>query len=157
GGSNNTVLVADNGSWINKATLYVGGVANGSSNVLLIAGGSVFASNVIIGYFDPTYIVGQSNNVVKVDSGSLLVTNPLGTGTLIVSRAGGKGSLIVNGGSVTVDSLIATNSANSVVQFNGGLLNSEGTAVTNTQQFVVGDGTNSAAFHLSGGVHSFNN
>jgi len=151
--NNNSVRVVDNGLWSNNSTLYVG--YSGSSNVVSIAGGSVSASNVFIGYSNPAYGL-SSNNVIRVDSGRLFVTNATGDGALVVSQAGGKGELILNGGSVTVDSLIATNDVNSVVTCNGGTLHTKATAVTNTQQFVVGNGTNRATFHLLGGVHSFN-
>jgi T5SS/PEP-CTERM-associated repeat protein len=148
--SNNSVRVADHGSWIAHSRLVVG--YSGSSNLLTIAGGSVVASNVLIG--DLGF---ASNNVIQVTSGSLFVTNNLGNGSLFVSRAFGKGSLILSGGSVTVDALIATNGPNSVVTLNGGLLNSKGTAVANSQVFVIGDGTNSGTLHLLDGAHSFNN
>jgi T5SS/PEP-CTERM-associated repeat protein len=152
GGNGHSVLVADGGRWQNSSTLYVG--YSGSSNALTIAGGSVVASNAFIGYF---FLSSGSNNVLRVDSGSLFVTNAAGSGALVVSRASGKGELILNGGSVTVDGLIAINGVNSVITFNGGTLHSKGTAVTNTQPFVVGGGTMAATFHLMGGVHSFNN
>ena len=149
--SNNSVLVTGSGQWQNSSPIYIG--YGGRSNVVTIAGGSVLASSAFIGYTDPSYGI-ASNNAIRVESGSLFVTNTAGNGALVVSR-GGKGELILNGGSVTVNSIVATNGSNSVVTFNGGTLNSGGTAVTNSQQFVVGNGTNSATFHLLGGVHSF--
>jgi T5SS/PEP-CTERM-associated repeat protein len=124
--SNNSVRVVDNATWRNNGALEVGILT--SSNTLTIAGGSVTASNAFIGVVDN--ILGTaSNNVIRVDSGSLFVTNALGTGSLVVSLAGGKASLILNGGSVTADSLIATNGVNSVVALNGGSLHVKGTAV----------------------------
>jgi hypothetical protein len=48
-------------------------------------------------------------------------------------------------------SLIHTN----VVNFNGGVINSGGAAVTNAMEFLVGDGVDAANYHLQGGVHSF--
>jgi hypothetical protein len=39
--------------------------------------------------------------------------------------------------------------------FMSGLLTSGGTFVTNGQNFVIGDGTDVATFHLAGGFHSF--
>ena len=107
-------------------------------------------------FSDPSFGL-ASNNVIQVNSGSLIVTNAAGNGALVVSRVGGKGSLFLNGGSVTVDSLIATNGLNGVVTINGGTLQSSATVVTNTQQFIVGNGTNTATYHLLGGIHSFNN
>jgi fibronectin-binding autotransporter adhesin len=152
--SNNNVVVADGAIWDMAYGLRVG--LGGSSNMLTIVGGSVLCSNAIIGYSDPSFGI-ASNNVIRVDSGSLFVINAAGTGSLVVSRADGKGELILNGGSVTVGNLIATNGISSVVTLNGGTLGSAATFVTNTQQFVVGNGSSAATFHLLGGVHSFNN
>jgi T5SS/PEP-CTERM-associated repeat protein len=152
--SNNNAVVADGAIWDMAYGLRVG--LGGCSNMLTIVGGSVLCSNAIIGYSDPSFGI-ASNNVIRVDSGSLFVTNAAGNGTLVVSRADGKGELILNGGSVTVGSLIATNGISSVVTLNGSTLSSAATFVTNAQQFVVGNGSSAATFHLLGGVHSFNN
>src|SRR5439155_19132623 len=78
--------------------------------------------------------------------------NAPGTGTLDIRR----GTLTFDGGSVTVDRLLLTNGIGSVIVFSSGTLHAKGTAVTNSQQFVVGDGASAATFHLLGGVHSFN-
>ena len=146
GSSNNSVLVTGSNSvWNISGDLDLGSC--GASNRLTVAGGGVLASNMFVTYY-------SFNNLARVDSGSVIVTNALGNGSLVVGRAGGKAELILNGGTVTVDALIATN-PNSVVQFNGGVLNSAGTSVTNGQTFFVGNGTNVAKFHLLGGVHSF--
>jgi T5SS/PEP-CTERM-associated repeat protein len=151
-GSNNCVRVVDNGLWRNKAELYIG---RGVSNELIISGGSVIASNAFISFSDPVFGSG-TNNCIRVESGSLFVRNSLGKGALVVSAGGGEGALVLNGGSVTVDQLFLTNGNNSVIAFNGGTLHSKGTTVTNNQQFVVGNSTSLATFHLLGGAHSFN-
>jgi hypothetical protein len=67
------------------------------------------------------------------------------------------GTLQLNSGTVTVNSLFATNGASSVVQFNGGTLRSAGTTVSNGVLFIVGNGTQSATLDLLGGTHSFAN
>ena len=153
--SNNIVLVTGPGSvWNNLTTLYVG--YGGSNNLLAITDGSVLASNLFISYSDPDYGVALTN-LVRVDGGSLVVTNAAGNGSLVVGRAGGEAEFILNGGTVMVDALVATNGANSVVTFNGGLLKSRCTAVTNDAAFAVGNGVSTAEFHLLGGVHSFAN
>ncbi len=113
GSSNNSALVTGAGSvWDNRDNLIVGG--EGIGDTLTIAGGSVLASLAVIGDASSA-----SNNVIQVNSGSLFVTNAAGNGTLYVSAAGGKASLIINGGSVTVDTLMATNDTNSVISLNG--------------------------------------
>ena len=132
GSSNNWALVTGTSSvWCNQK-LYVG--YGGSSNLLTIVdAGWVFASDLFIGYTDTDYGGGPnnvgiaSNNVVRVDGGSLVVANAAGNGCLVVGvvtnpvvvgLAGGKAKLILNSGTVTVDVLIATNGANSVVTYN---------------------------------------
>jgi T5SS/PEP-CTERM-associated repeat protein len=154
GASNNTVLVTGSGSvWQNGGTLYIGYAD--SSNVLTIAGGSVLAGNAFVGSVDSYSGIG-SNNALVVDGGSLFVTNA-GGGVLLVSPTGGRDSLILNGGSVTVDQLVLTNGANSILTFNSGTLDSGETFVSTPQNFTIGDGTDTAVFHLSGGEHIFLN
>ncbi len=148
----NIVLVTDSGSaWNNAADLYVG--VNGVGNSLTITNGAVIlvGGDLYLGY-------GGINCVLQVNGGSLFVTNTQGNAALLVSPAGnGPNSLILNSGSVTVNQLVLTNGASSVIAFNGGLLASGGTSVTNNQVFVVGDGSDAATFQLNGGVHSFAN
>ena len=152
---NNSARVSNNGIWQSDSSLHLGYFAGGG-NILTIDGGSVIASNANIGTSAPSSYGVSRDNVIRVDSGSLIVTNAVGDGALVVSRAGGPNSLILNGGVVTVDLFIAADGVNSIVVFNGGTLQAKGTAVTNSQQFIVGDGSSAATFHLLGGVHSFN-
>lgn len=72
-GSSNSVRVVNGGVWQNSV-LYVG--YQSSSNSLVIVGGSVDATNPVVGAASPT-----CDNVVELDSGSLIVTNN-GTGVL---------------------------------------------------------------------------
>ena len=152
GASNNTVLVTGNGSvWSNTNSVYVGYA--GAGNSLAVGNGGHVAWNAggAIGYAS-----GSSNNSVVVASGgSLAVTNADGNATLFVSQAGGADSLILNGGTVTVNQLYLLNGSNSVFTFNAGTLNGGGAIVTTPQNFVVGDGTDAAEFHLMGGEYSF--
>jgi len=144
--------VTGNGTWQNSSTLYIG--FNGSSNLLAIAGGSVVASNALISSFQ----LATSNNVIRVDSGSLFVTNATATGALVVGQGGtGKGELILNGGSVTVDSLIATNGLNSVITLNGGTIMAAGADIDNGQDFVIGSTSSNATYISASGAHYFNN
>ena len=149
GGSNNFVLVTGSGSvWNNRYDLSVG--ASGANNQLTIAGsGAVIVSgNVIVGY-----VSSSTNNTLRANGGALSVTNALGNGVLDVRR----GTLRMDGGSVTVDRLFATNGANSRVQLYGGVLNTRGTTVSNTTTFAVGPVANTATLNLLGGSHSFAN
>ncbi len=156
GASNNTVVVSGNGAaWIDSGELDIGDSESGNQ-LVIGAGGSVLATNVVISNFSLNLDNTPSNNVIQVNGGSLIVANA-GNGQLIVSQAGGTGSLILNSGSVTVDQLVLANGGNSLFTFNAGTLTSSGTFVTNNQVFVVGDGTDAATFQLNGGIHSFAN
>lgn len=139
--SNNTVLVTGAGSaWINSDTVYVGYF--GGSNALTVAGGTVRAADMIV------------TDLLRVNGGTVVVTNGLGSGSLQVGGTG-PGNVIVNDGTVTVDSLILTNGAGSAMTFGSGWLRGGHSAVSNASAFAVGDGTNDAVFSLAGGIHSF--
>ena len=141
--SNNIAAVTGAGSaWINNINLYVG--LSGSANQLTISGnGSVIASNAYVGF-------GYTNtgNAITIAGGSLQLN-----ATLDVRG----GTLTVNSGTLNVGSLVASNAATSIIQFNGGSINVAGSFITNGQSFVVGDGTDVATYHLLGGVHFFAN
>ncbi|MCX6908925.1 MAG: hypothetical protein NTY01_12900 [Verrucomicrobia bacterium] len=145
--SNNSALVTGSGSvWSNTANLYVG--YGGPSNSLTIAnGGKVYAPNLVVGTLD-----GADNNLLTNAGGYLFVTNASATATLDVRR----GMLALGGGTTTVDRLIVTNAAGQVA-FNGGVLNSSYTLVTNGAEFIVGDTGHGAAFNALGGQHGFSN
>jgi len=149
--SSNAVLISGTGSvWSSTRILYVG--SSGSSNRLVIAaGGAAMASNMVVGLN-----TSASNNIVEVNDGLLLVTTDTGTGKLVLGQSG-QGQLILNAGTVTVDALWLTNGINSVMTFNGGVLNSGGTTVSNGSEFAVGDSIDTATFDLAGGIHSFGN
>ena len=145
--SNNSALVTGAGSvWTNSANLYVG--ESGRSNSLVVAnGGEVFvATNLFI-----SAQAGASNNSVTVEGGRLVVTN---NGQINIGVAG-SGALNVTGGTVEVKTLIATNGANSVLNFNGGTIVSRGTTISNATDFYVGDTGSGATFIANGGAHNF--
>ncbi|HVM60854.1 MAG TPA: hypothetical protein VMV72_08305, partial [Verrucomicrobiae bacterium] len=69
-------------------------------------------------------------------------------GVLAVSLVGaGSGELILNGGSITADTLIATNGLNSIITLNGGTFTVRSASVIDTQGLVVND-----AFIFNGGI-----
>jgi T5SS/PEP-CTERM-associated repeat protein len=142
--SNNSARVADGAIWQNNI-LYIGYQA--SSNSLAVAGGSVFATNLTIGFASAT-----CDNLVQLDSGSVIVTNAIADAVLEVRQ----GTFILNAGVLQVDRFVMTNACAQFVH-TGGTLSSGGTSVTNAQTFGVGNGSSAATFHLSGGVHSFAN
>lgn len=67
----------------------------------------------------------------------------------------GYGTFTLNGGTVSVKSLIAIGGVHSVVAFNGGTLNTAETAVDTGSVLTVGNGTDAAVLNLLGGTHSF--
>jgi len=152
-GSSNSMTVSNGGAVYNRnGSIGCYDVSTSSSNntVLVTGSGSVWnnAGYLYVGEY------GAGNSLTVTTGAVVTVNGPLVVGT---GFGGGPNSLILNGGSVTVNQLALTNGASSVIAFNGGLLASSGTSVTNTQVFVVGDGTDAATFQLNGGVHSFAN
>ncbi len=144
--SSNTVLVSGAGSlWSNSGTVYVG--YNGYSNNLVIAnGGTVAASNVIVGY-----VIMSSYNLLSISGGNLYATNAAGNGSLDLRH----GSVALNSGTVVVDRLYDYVYGGGVITFSAGLLRSGGSAMSNGFTFAVGDGVQSATFDMLGGTHSF--
>ena len=96
--SNNSVLVGIGGLWQNS-TLYVG--YQGSSNLLEVAGGSVYATNLVIGFASAA-----CNNLLQLDSGTVAVTNATQNAVLEVRD----GQVILNDGVLQADTLVITNS-----------------------------------------------
>lgn len=131
-------------------------------NSLILNSNTVVAVSNSALVVNNSFIVGNAgaNNRLAVTLGSLSVTNAAGTGVLDIRR----GTFTFAGDlpapnhpdPSTVDQLLLTNGANSVMTFNAGTLQSGATFVTNTQPFVVGNATNTAIYHLLGGIHSFN-
>ncbi|MBI5686490.1 MAG: leucine-rich repeat protein, partial [Verrucomicrobia bacterium] len=138
-----SVTVTDPGSiWNNSGDLYVG--TNSCDARLVIANGAqVLAANAFIGSGS-----GISNN-------SVLVT---GTGSSLIlsnSLTAGYGTITLNSGTVVVNQLYLTNNTSSVMNFNGGVLQTGGSTVSNGVAFAVGDGVHSATLDLFGGAHGF--
>ncbi|MBI5685648.1 MAG: PEP-CTERM sorting domain-containing protein [Verrucomicrobia bacterium] len=96
---------------------------------------------------------------ITIPANKTLVSNG---GLLETDGAGGVpflplGAVTLNSGTVAVNQLYLTNNGSSSLTFNAGLLQSEGTTVTNGMVFAVGDGVQSATLDLLGGTHSFAN
>ena len=108
--SSNRVVVLTGGSWYSD-TLQVGGL--GSSNSVLVSGGTVSASNLIVGTASPT-----CDNVVELDTGSVFATNATHDAVLEVRD----GSLILNGGTLQADTLVMMNPCAQFVHTGGTLI-----------------------------------
>jgi hypothetical protein len=130
-------------------TIFVGH-NKGSQGMLAISGGiTSVASNLVAGMYS------NATGVIQVTGGELDVTNQAGAGQLVVGQMG-SGAFTQVGGTLIVDQLLATNGTNSVFNFSSGVFNTRSTTVSNSQTFVVGNGSSGATYHLLGGVHSFN-
>jgi T5SS/PEP-CTERM-associated repeat protein len=165
GADNNLVAITDSNSlWNVAGALVVGNHGNGNQLVITNAA-SVVSNNGTIGAF------GSSNAVLVSDSASWTLAGNLTIGTggignqLLLTNGGSvaaatldvqQGALILNGGGGTVNSLAVTNGGQSLFTFNGGLLASGATQISNTQPTVIGDGAATAIFQLNGGTHTFN-
>jgi T5SS/PEP-CTERM-associated repeat protein len=149
GSSNNSVQVTGTAAyWKTKSDVFVG-YNGGDSRLVISNGGQAEAARFVLGNGSASL-----NNSIQMQGGRLIATNAAATGSLSVGN-GGQGRLVLNGGTVTADYLIVTNGVNSLVEFNGGQLESRGTSVTNNLVFAVGDGAGSAGFYAAGGTHSF--
>lgn len=127
-------------------SLEVAAVATNTSfgTVMLIGGSLVLSSNLVVG--------SESNSIAEmvVNGGVLTVTNSNASALFDFRR----GVFTMEGGTMTVDRLLVTNSGAQFVG-NGGAVRARGTRVSNGRPFVVGDGTKPAVFELLGGTHSF--
>jgi hypothetical protein len=124
--SDNTMFVESGGIWRNHELLVGDG---GSHNALFVDGGSVFATNMTVGYASLYY-----NNLVQLDSGQIVVTNLTHGAVLEVYG----GSFVLNGGILRVDTLIVTNDGAQFMHISGTLIYRS--LQLNPNQSVVGDG-----------------
>jgi|GEM_PF-2501692 len=124
--SNNSVRVVDSGVW-QSGTLYVGDQSSGNS--LVVAGGSILATDLTVGFDSAT-----CDNLVQLDSGSVVVTNATADAVLEVRS----GELILNGGVLQADKLVMTNACGRFIRNGGTLI--VGSLVLDPNQSAVGDG-----------------
>ena len=133
-------LSLSNGT-IQASTLFVG-TTGGPGGTLTVAGGTLtLNAGLIVG-----------TGAVWVSGGQLLAPS-----SSIVVGSNGIGQMIISNGTVQANSLVLTNGANSQFALIGGALSSGGTVVTNSQRFLVGNGSSAATFSMAGGAHWFGN
>ena len=109
--SNNVIRVTGIGSACeNQNDFYIGFASPGNS--LVVAGGTVLAPMLVVGEDSST-----CDNLLQLDSGSVIVTNV--TGTAVCEVRGG--TLILNGGTLHVNKLVITNACARLTR-NGGTL-----------------------------------
>ncbi|MGA2137329.1 MAG: hypothetical protein ABSH14_00555 [Verrucomicrobiia bacterium] len=148
GSSENSVWVGAGAVWWNNV-LHIGEM--GSANSLVVDGGSVLATDVVIGVQQASSVeVAQSvsrqpsaslgdnspgcDNLVQLNSGSVIVTNATHDAVLEVRN----GQLILNGGVLQVDRLVMTNACGLFIRNGGTLI--VGSVVLDPNLSAVGDG-----------------
>lgn len=95
---------------------------------------------------------------LAVSSGTFTAHNGSNTAIITVGSGSSIGNLTLSGsGNLIADGLVASNGANSVVNFNGGTLNTKATTISTGSMFTVGNGSTGASLILNGGSHSFAN
>lgn len=104
------VRVVAGGMWQN-GTLHIG--QGRSSNTVYVAEGSVSATGLIIGESSD-----NCNNLVQMDSGSIIVTNASTNAVFEVRRD----RLVLNGGTLLVDRFVMTNACAQFVRSGGTLI-----------------------------------
>jgi T5SS/PEP-CTERM-associated repeat protein len=152
-GFGESAVVAGLGSsWLLSGNLNVGWYGSNSNRLDILDGGSVVCSGFGVGQ---EYLSGHLHavgNILAVSNGTLFVTNATHTSVAQIGP-GGAGTIDFSGGRIICDKLVFSPSC--IFYFNDGLLDTRGTTVSNSLPFIVGNGVNSANFHLSGGTHSF--
>lgn len=141
--SNNLAIVTGGNSlWTNRSALHIG--QTGPDNTLVVTDdGAVATHQLFLGLFASSF-----NNLLTLDSGSVRV---LGITDLR------HGDVVMNGGTFSTGTLLVTN-VSSAFTLNGGTLSVNNSTVDNGAPLVVGDGSSSATYQLTGnGLHTFNN
>jgi T5SS/PEP-CTERM-associated repeat protein len=139
--SNNLAVVADPGSrWLHRLALNVGQF--GAGNQLLVTNqGLVQAAGLVVG-IQPD----STNNRVRVNNGTLLVTNSGNTAALDIRR----GQFALESGTVTCNTLLLTNVA-AEIKLQGGLLRVRNTDYQLPGSLSIGDNALTMIFELTGG------
>jgi T5SS/PEP-CTERM-associated repeat protein len=139
--SNNLAVVADPGSsWLHRFGLNVGQF--GAGNQLLVTNqGLVQATSLVVGSQPDS-----SNNLVRVNNGTLLVTNSGNTAALDLRR----GQLVLESGVVTCNTLLLTN-AGAEIQLQGGQLRVRHTDYQLPGSLSIGANALPMIFELTGG------
>ena len=97
--------------------------------MLQVTAGTVLATNLVIGFASPI-----CDNLVQLDSGSVIVTNATHDAVLEVRN----GKLILNDGTLHVDRFVMTNSCAQFIRTGGTLI--YGTTVLDPNLSAIGDG-----------------
>jgi T5SS/PEP-CTERM-associated repeat protein len=126
-GGGNTVRIVDEARLVVHGTLRLGHQAY--SNSIVIVNGSVFAANLLVGFASA-----NCDNLLQLDSGSLIVTNSATNAVLEVRY----GKAIVNGGVLRADILVVTNECARFIRNGGTLL--IGSLILDPNLSAVGDG-----------------
>src|SRR5439155_9792055 len=88
----------------------------------------------------------------SIEAGDLIITNEANAAYLAIRS----GNFALQGGTLTTDSLLLTNSSGHML-FNGGTLHTKSTTVSNGLPLTVGDGVRPSTLDLLGGTYCFAN
>ncbi|NQU09717.1 M6 family metalloprotease domain-containing protein, partial [bacterium] len=145
GSATGRVVVAGGELAASNAYVNVGSHATG---FLTISNGTVTVGDCYVGRSWP------SRGTLAMHGGSLTILSNL---YVTYSSADSSGTVVQTGGTITANrfTMQPPNTAGAAYTLSAGLLESGGTIVSNSQPFVVGDGTQSATFRRLGGVHEF--
>lgn len=153
--NSNTVTVSGSGSSLSMSGEILVSVGANSNNVLEVgAGGTVNVNDTANTGKGIVINSTGTGNKMQIDGGTLNVVSA-GTSTPAIDVK--SGALVLNSGTVTTERLLANTGTTSVVTFNGGILNTQGTTISNGAVFTVGNGTTAATLKFEGGSHSFAN
>jgi hypothetical protein len=126
GSVSNSIRVSNGAVWRNEILRIANG---GASNSLTVAGGSVFATNLIVGFASTA-----CDNMLELDAGSVIVTNATGNAVLEIRR----GKLILKGGTLLAERFVMTDSCAQFGRTGGTLI--YGSAVLTSNLDADGDG-----------------
>jgi T5SS/PEP-CTERM-associated repeat protein len=146
------LLTVTNGGVVNCGSNVNLGGPNAGSQLILTNAGILVTPYLNVGGIGAGFPPKYSNSLV-VDGSDLIVTNAGANAALVIHN----GALTVNGGTIMVDNLLINNGSQSTVLFLAGAIDSKGSTIADSNQFVVGDGTHTTTYNLVGGVHSFMN
>jgi T5SS/PEP-CTERM-associated repeat protein len=145
GSSGAGAMTQSNGTFLSR-NIWIS-YASGSGTLTVAGGTNTVYSSLIVGSNDCVSL-GRLN----VSGGALYVTNAADNSVLNV----GGGTVTLTGGLLQADRLVMTTTCAHVI-FNGGMLTTKSTVVTNGDVFEVGGVSNSATLTLLGATHSFGN
>jgi hypothetical protein len=144
-GREGTGVVSVTGGTIQAQDLIVACTNTANGNATFSGGTSLFSSSLCLGSL-------QSTGNLTISGGAFVCTNTGSTGVVDVIG----GSLVINGGNVTFDSVLATNTGGRIV-INGGTIAADDLMVNNGLPLIIGNGLSNTTVRLTDGTNFFAN